>query len=104
MYGAALFKAFEMQIRHLLGQRAAAEPGTVEASEALPAASSDFSAAALQQLVQRMLVAGGDGSVRSGWPACSAQVTNELVLNAIQAVLAVFLVHFKWNEPPALRD
>ena len=65
--------------------REAAEPGTVEALEALPAASGDFSAAALQQRVERMLVAGGDGPVRSGWPACPAQVTNELVLNAMQA-------------------
>ena len=73
--------------------RAAGEPGSVEASEALPAASGDFSAAALQQRVERMLVAGGDGPVRSGWPVCSAQVTNELVLNAMQGqrVLAVFL-------------
>ena len=52
--------------------RAAGEPGSVEASEALPAASGDFSAAALQQRVERMLVAGGDGPVRSGWPACPA--------------------------------
>ena len=57
--------------------RAAAEPGTVEATEALPPVSGDFSAAALQQRVELMLVKGGDEPAPSGWPACCAQVRHQ---------------------------
>ena len=57
--------------------RAAAEPGPEEPRNAPPAAPAGFSPAALQSRVELMLVSGGEGPVRSGWPPCCTKVTNE---------------------------
>ena len=74
-----------------------ADMGQDEAPSAFPAAARSFSPDALQERLVRML-AGGDGPVRSGWPSCCSKVTTGLVLDAMTAVLSLFLAR-KWKPP-----
>ena len=75
-----------------------ADMGQDEAPSAFPAAARSFSPDALQERLVRML-AGGDGPVRSGWPACCSKVTTGLVLDAMTAVLSSLFLARKWKPP-----